>query len=135
MRKVRHNLTARERFLTTNYIADHIEALREMPTNADRCKHVSEALGYPNMSIANLTTAAGAAGLALSVPRAPNSKTTPELLQRIDALEVEVAALLAEVEELSETVYFSYEWIHETTDKVEQLTIRLDALDDGGEQA
>ena len=131
MRKVRHNLTARERFLVTNYIADHIDALREMPTNADRCKHVSETLGYPNLSIANLVTAAGAAGLALSAPRAqrvPGSKSTSELLERIDALE-------CEVEELSESVYFAHEWIRYTTDVVEDLTNRLDALDATGEQA
>ena len=122
MRKVRHNLTARERFLTTNYVAAHIEALREMPTNAARCKHVSEALGYPNMTIANLTTAAGATGLALSAPRAPNSKTAPELLQRIDALEIEV-------EELRECVAGSDNWIRYLNNVCDSLSDRLDAFD------
>lgn len=131
MRKARHNLTARERFLVTNYIIDHVDELREMRTHVARCKHVSEVFGFADMSVANLLTAADAANLPLSVPRkrgAPGSKTTSELLERIDALE-------ADALELRDCVASSDNWIRYLSSLCEGLSDRLDAIDGTDEQA
>jgi hypothetical protein len=90
---------ARQRFLVTSYLAANIDNICAIPTNTDRARHVSEALGF-YVTVSKLTTAAHAADIVLERVPAPKAAPGSKLAQlhkalfdRIEAVEQRLATL------------------------------------------
>ena len=95
----KHTLSARERFLVSNFIINHFDELRALPSNDERIRLIEASLGM-HLTQSNVDTAAKAAGVSLSPPPekkaatvAELSKLVGELLERIGDLEVDVDML------------------------------------------
>ena len=99
----KHTLSARERFLVSNFIINHFDELRALPSNDERIRLIEATLGM-HLTQSNVDTAAKAAGVSLSPPPekkaatvADLSKLVGELLQRVEEVEQHLRSLVRTV--------------------------------------